>query len=457
MKSPSKWWVLLTVVSGTFVGALNTGIVNVSVPSLMRAFHAKLHEVEWVITAFMIAFSVTMPLTNWLKERLSYRMLFILSLVVFIVGSILCGVSTSLPMLIFSRIVQAIGGGAMGPLSMAIVADTFPANERGRAFGIWGFGVVIGPAIGPTLGGYLSETLSWRWIFYINVPLGLVAIALGWKFLHRAKLEVTHRIPFDTGGFVWITSAIVALLYSMALMADSGLTLWSATLLLVSALCTFFFLQVEKRMDYPLWDLALFRNQLFVSCVLVTLVRSIALFGGIFLLPFILQDHMHLSESRSGLVMLPGSLVIALMMPLSGILADRGYTRLLTTTGLLFVALSFFSFVGVNPYTPEWFAVSILVLRGIGLGLLVTPLASATMNAVKPPQVAMASSISNLAQQLGGSLGIALLVLLKSFFFKIASLGGQTSDQAELYSLHSCFLIGGLIVLVSLIPARKIH
>lgn len=449
---PSKWLILLTVVSGTFIGAMNTSIVNVSIPNLMRAFNAPLHQVEWVITAFMIAFSVTMPLTNWLKERLSYRFLFVGSLAVFAFGSFLCGVSDSLPMLLGARIIQAMGGGALGPLSMAIVTDTFPPAERGRAFGIWGLGVVIGPAIGPTLGGYLTEALSWRWIFFVNIPFTLIAISLGWIFLHKKKLEITHKMKFDLPGFVWITGAIVALLFSLTELADGGLSPLTVGLGVLSVVFTFLFVRSEKRAPAPLWDLALFRNPVFVSCILITLVRSVALFGGVFLLPLFLQGQMHMSETQSGLVMLPGALILAFMMPLTGGLADKGYSFHLTSAGLVILAASFFAFLPVGAETPASVMVAVQIIRGIGLGLLVTPLSTVTMSSVKHTQVAMASSISNLAQQLGGSLGIALLVLIKAMFVRIA-MEMPTNPNAELFSLHASFVVAGALLLLALWPA----
>lgn len=456
VKSPSKWLVLLTVVSGTFISALNTSIVNVSIPTLMKAFEAELHQVEWVITAFMIAFCVTMPLTNWLKERLSYRLLFVFSLAVFSFGSFLCGTSDSLEMLIFSRIIQALGGGALAPLSMAIVADTFPPSERGRAFGIWGLGVVIGPAIGPTLGGYLSETFSWHWIFLINIPLSVLAMALGWRYLHRKKLEITHSLPFDFLGFFSITVAIVTLLYGLSALAEKKIYT-GAMMLAIALISSFIFVRIEKRARAPLWDLSLFGNKVFVGCILITFVRSVSLFGGIFLLPLFLQEQMLLSETESGLLMLPGSLILAFMMPVTGTLADKGYTYSLTVTGLIILAVSFTIFYVISPNTAPWIVMIILLIRGIGIGLLVTPVSTATMTSVKSTEAAMASSISNVAQQLGGSFGIAILVLLKAFFFGAAVHHGQFQMQADLTSLHLCFLIAGIIVLLSLLPARNLR
>lgn len=423
----------------------------------MKVFHAELHQVEWVITAFMIAFSVTMPLTNWLKERLSYRLLFVLSLAVFSAGSFICGAAGQLEVLIFGRIIQALGGGTLAPLSMAIITDTFPAKERGRAFGIWGLGVVIGPAIGPVLGGFLSETFSWRWIFYINIPLGLIAATLGWRYLHRKALEKVHRIEFDFFGFLWITTFTISLLYSLSKMAEVGITTLVISLLIVAIGSLYLFIDNERRVKHPLWDMSLFRNRLFVSCIVITTMRSIALFGGVFLLPLVLQGHMHLSESRSGLVMMPGSLVLAFLMPITGNLADKGYSFLLTVSGLIILSASFIGFAFVDDHTMELMVTLILLVRGIGIGLLVTPVSAMTMSAVKHTQAAMASSISNVAQQLGGSIGVASLVLIKSFFEGIELSGGQSYLKAELHSLHWSFAMAGLLVLTPLVLTRNMR
>jgi EmrB/QacA subfamily drug resistance transporter len=444
-------------VSGTFIGALNTSIVNVSIPNLMKVFHAELHQVEWIVTAFMIAYSVTMPLTNWLKERLSYRLLFVVSLAIFSFGSLLCGISVQLEMLIAARVIQALGGGMLGPLSMAIIADTFHTGERGRAIGIWGLGVVLGPAFGPVLGGYLSETFSWRWIFYINIPLGLIAAFLGWRYLHRKSLEVTHRIPFDLFGFIWITTFTISQLYALSKMAEHGLSVFSFGFLLLALASMYLFILNEKKIKYPLWDLSLFKNRVFLTCILITTVRSIALFGGIILLPLVLQGQMHLSESQSGLVMMPGSLVLALMMPLTGSLSDKGFSYWLTVSGLLVLSASFFCFAFVDGNTSQWGATLILLVRGIGIGLLVTPITALTMSSVKHSQAAMASSISNVAQQLGGSLGIALLVLIKSFFFGLVMRGAQNSPEPELFSLQSSFIVAGALVLLPLFLAGNLN
>lgn len=452
----SKWMVLSAVVLGTFIGAMNTSIVNVTIPQLMRVFNAPIHAVEWIITAYMIALATSMPIVGWLKERWSYRVLFVGGLGVFTFGSVLCGAAQSIETLIMARVIQAFGAGITAPGAMAIVSHVFPPEERGRAFGIWGLGVVIGPAIGPTMGGFLSEEYSWRWIFWINLPLGLLAMAWAWTVLGGNAEEKKQRVPFDLRGFLYITASIVGFLYALTLAKESNHTNEVFGLVALSIGSLLLFLREEKRTKAPLWDLSIFHNKQFVACILVTVARSAALFGGVFLVPFLLQQQLGYSEMESGIIMLPGSLILAVMMPASGWLSDRRGVRLLSILGLLIVAVSMFLFAGVGVTSSFTWLSIILLIRGIGLGFLVTPISTATMNSVPAHQIATASSISNIAQQVGGTFGIASLVLFKEFVATQASRQGIGASGVELFSLHVSFIAAGIVMLLAVIPAWRL-
>ncbi len=454
---PSKWLVLSAVVLGSFVGAMNTSIVNVTIPQLMQVFKAPIHQVEWIITAYMIALATAMPIVGWLKERWSYRGLFVGGLGVFTLGSVLCGAAQTIEFLIVARIIQAFGAGVSAPGAMAIVTSVFPPKERGRAFGLWGLGVVIGPAIGPTLGGFLSEAYSWRWIFWINLPLGLLAMWWAWSVLEPEDKKNAARVPFDLRGFLYITAAIVGSLYALTLAKEAQHTVEACALLILSMTSLWLFVREEKRAKAPLWDLSIFRNKEFMACILVTAARSAALFGGVFLVPFLLQQQLGYSEMESGLMMLPGSLILAVMMPASGWLSDRRGVRLMSLLGLLVVAASMFLFADVGTKSSFAWLTAILLIRGVGLGFLVTPISAATMNAVPPHQVATASSISNIAQQAGGTFGIASLVLLKEFAAGMAKQRGMSGAAgSEMFSLHAAFVAAGVVMLLALIPAWRI-
>ena len=294
-----RWRVLGVVMLGTFMSALDSSIVNVSLPNMMASFGASVDDIEWVVTGYMLGFSTFMPLTAWLRDRVGYRVLYIASLAVFIAGSALCGIAPNLPALVLARVIQAFGGGAITPTGLAMIAEVFPPKERGRALGLWGVGVVVGPAFGPTLGGYLTETLGWRSIFNINLPIGIVGLLAASRILRVDKPHAQTSRGFDLPGFVLLTTFLVAALLGLSNGNREG---WSSSYVVTCALVTsvsfVLFLAVESIVSARILDLGLFRSPQFTVAMVVTAARSVALYGGIFLLPLFLQDLMGRSENR---------------------------------------------------------------------------------------------------------------------------------------------------------------
>ena len=211
-----RWKVLGVVMIGTLMSALDTSIVNVCLPSMMSSFGASVDEIEWVITGYMLGFSTFMPLTVWLRDRLGPRTLFLLALGVFTLGSLLCGIAWSLPVLVIARLIQAFGGGAITPTGMAMIAEVFPPAERGRALGIWGVGVIVGPAVGPTLGGYLTDAFGWRAIFDVNLPFGALGLLAAARVLRSDRPAAGARRSFDLAGFVLLSAFLVATLLGLS-------------------------------------------------------------------------------------------------------------------------------------------------------------------------------------------------------------------------------------------------
>jgi MFS transporter, DHA2 family, multidrug resistance protein len=404
------WKMLGVVVLGTLLSALNASTVNVCLPSMMASFGASVDDIQWVVTAYMLGFSTLMPLTVWLRDRLGHRTLYILSLVVFTVGSVLCGVAWSLPVLLLARVVQAFGGGALTPTAMAMIAEAFPPAERGRALGIWGVGMIVGPAIGPTLGGYLTEAFGWRAIFDVNVPFALVGLLTAVSILRHDRPPTTVRRPFDPAGFVLLSAFLVALLLGLSKGNVEG---WSSRYVLTCWVVAGFsfagFLLVESVVEHGILDLGLLRHGQLTIALVVTAVRSVALYGGTFLLPVFLQTHMGLDEIRTGELLLPGAVVLGAMMPFSGRLADRIGARLPTVAGLLATATFMFMYRELDSATSTWGILAPMLIRGIGIGLIYTPVMTAAMNAVPTSSAGMASSMLNLVQQVAGSVGIAVL------------------------------------------------
>ena len=428
-----RWRVLGVVMLGTVMSALDSSIVNVSLPNMMASFGASVDDIEWVVTGYMLGFSTFMPLTAWLRDRVGYKVLYVASLVVFIGGSALCGLAPNLPALVLARVIQAFGGGAITPTGLAMIAEVFPPKERGRALGLWGVGVVVGPAFGPTLGGYLTETLGWRSIFNINLPIGVVGLLAASRVLRSDKPHAQPYRGFDLPGFVLLTAFLVSALLGLSNGNREGWTSnYVVACALVSSVSFVLFLAVESIVTERILDLGLFRKPQFTVAMVVTSARSVALYGGIFLLPLFLQDLMGRSEIDTGLLLLPGALVMGLVMLVSGRIADWLGTRVCTILGLLFIAWFMWTYRRLDVTTSTWAVLYPTLVRGVGLGLLVTPVMTAAINAVPTPKAGMASSMLSLIQQISGSLGIAVLasVLGRRATFHLAVVG-QGLDAAR--------------------------
>lgn len=439
---------------GTTMAGLDSSIVNISLPVMSRQFECSLDDIEWVITIYMLSFSILIPLTNWLKGRMGFYNLYIAAISIFTLGSLMCALSNSLESLLLARVVQAMGGGAVGPVSMAIVSYTFPARVRGSVLGWWGLGALMGPALGPTLGGFLTQHFGWPAVFYINLPIGILTIWLAMKYLGFLKQQPYLSIPFDRGGFISFTIFLVTLQYGIAKAERAGLfSVQIAVVLLIAIAALITFLYLERNKPYALIDLSLFRELPFVSCILVSISRSAALFGGLFLLPFLLQGLMGYSESVSGLLILPNALVMAAFMPLAGKWSDRHGSRNISIAGLLLLALSMLGFSILNEGSPVWWILSIMAVRGLGMGLLLAPLNAATISAVRPSQVTMASVISSLMMQVGGALGIAVLAIASQSALQAHEEAGLSHAVAQHLALQTGFRISLFILLVTLIPA----
>lgn len=408
-----KWQVLIVVMIGTLMAALDSSIVNVSIPAMMANLSVGTHDIEWVSTAYMLAFAAFMPLTAWIRTKTGHKRLYIGSLIVFTTGSVLCALAWSLPSLIAARVFQALGAGAVTPTGMAMIAETFEPRERGRAMGFWGVGVIVGPAIGPTLGGILTRYYGWRSIFMVNLPIGIFGVLLALRLLRTERVAQRESPPFDLWGFLSLTLFLVSFLIGLSQGEYKG---WSSTYIwtcwALSSAGFMGFLIAQRWVQEGVLDLSLLLHPTYSLTLLITFVRSIALFGGTFLLPLFLQQLQGLDEIACGLLLLPGSLVIALVMPFSGQMSDRMGARALVCLGLAILAYSLYLYADLDVSWSNWNIVRVTMIRGIGFGLLFAPVTALAVNSVPPHKVGMASSTLNLVQQVGGSVGIALLTTI---------------------------------------------
>jgi DHA2 family multidrug resistance protein len=489
-----KWQVLVVVMIGTLMSALDSSIVNVSIPKIMADFGVSLDDIEWVVTSYMLAFASLMPLTAWLRDRMGHKSLYIWSLVIFTFGSVMCGLAWNLPVMIIARVVQAAGGGAIIPTGMAMITETFEPHERGKALGFWGMGAVMGPAFGPTIGGYLTTWFGWPSIFLVNLPIGIIGIYFALKLLRADKPAAGSGKKFDAFGFVTLAVFLVGFLLGMSKGETEGWTSAYVTTCFIAAFFGFVgFLTVETQIPNAIMDLKLLKNPVFVACFSLTAVRSIALYGGTFLLPVFLQNYKNLDEIDSGLLLLPGSLLMGVLMPFAGRLGDKMSPRWMGLIGFALLGWFFFEYRNLDVTTSTWGLVWPTLIRGVGIAMLIAPLTATAMNAVPKSSAGMASSMLNIIQQVGGSAGIAILsVLLQrrskyhlslagsavdssspafhetfSRFYQVAHdsgltrvesakaassiLGRQISMMSTVHGFQDAFLIGGIITFVTLL------
>lgn len=405
---PSFWLPLFVIVLGAFAAILNNSSINVAIPKLMAIFGVTADEIQWVVTAYMLTSAVIIPSTGYLGDRFGNKKIYIISLLIFSTASILCSLAWSNSSLIAFRILQGIGGGAVMPVSMAIVYRIVPKEKIGLALGIWGMTAVMAPAIGPTVGGYIIEHFNWRLLFLINVPVGIMGIVLSALLLEETPVKTS--IKFDLGGFITSTVGCFTLLLALSEGPKEG---WTSYYIVMLFTVSFFFLLLfvltELWEKEPMLDLRLLTNQTFLLSVLIGGLINIGLFGGVFLIPIFTQNLLGLSAYETGLLLFPAALVSGLMMPISGIIFDRFGAKGIGIIGVTITAICTLELQNLNTDMALATIVLIMVLRSFGMGLAMMPITTAGMNAMPINLVGRASALSNVSRQIFASFGIAIL------------------------------------------------
>ena len=323
LSSNYKWWVLVTAIFGAFVSILDTTIVNTALPHIQRAFGSDLHVASYVTTAYTLAQGVIIAASGFLANRFGIKRMYLLSLALFTLGSVLCGIAWNITILILFRVLQGASGAALFPLSLSLIFGAFPEEQRGLANGIFGIPVLVAPALGPAIGGYLAEYVDWRWIFYVNVPIGIIGIVICWRMLHESELQPT--LPFDLRGFLLIASGLGLLLFGLSNLAYDG---WGSLLtvtgpVILALLLLLLFIPLELRTARPLLDVRLFQRRNFLVGNLISWVAVASLFGSTFLLPQYLQVLRGLSSYNAGLLLAPQGLAAMVGTIVVGLLYSR--------------------------------------------------------------------------------------------------------------------------------------
>ncbi len=407
-KSESFWLPLMVVVVGAFTAILNNSSINVALPKLMAIFGVAADDIQWVLTAYMLVSGVVIPVTGYISDQLGAKRLYLIAMAVFAVGSVLCSIAWSNGSMIAARVVQGIGGGAIMPVSMAIVYSIVPREKIGMALGVWGMAAVCAPAIGPTLGGYIIDHFSWRFLFTMNIPVGLAGILLGHLLLPEGPPRKESKL--DIWGFVLATTGCFSLLLALSQGHKEGWTsFYIVTLLIVAFFALLMFIIFELIQEQPLLNLRLFKNGIFTVSVFTSSLLNIGLFGGVFLIPLFTQNLMSLTPYQTGLILMPAALVTAVMMPISGFLFDRFGARALSLAGLIITAWGTWKLSTINLDISNTRIIFYTSFRSLGMGLSFMPITTAGMNTVPIHLIARASALSNVIRQVAASFGIAIL------------------------------------------------
>jgi EmrB/QacA subfamily drug resistance transporter len=402
---------LLVVMIGSFMAVLDTSIVNVAIPRLQNEFGASTDQVQWVATAYTLALGIITPLTGWLGDRYGLDRVQNIALILFVAGSALCGLATSLNILIGFRIFQAVGGGLLPAVSQAMVYRMVPREKLGAAMGLYGFGVVVAPAIGPTIGGYLVEYVNWRLIFYINVPIGIAAAVLSFMLLPRFPKIAGQK--FDYLGFGTIAVGLFALLLALS---EGETWHWSSYstmgLIAIGILSLALFVVVELSVEQPMLDLRVFRSATYTISAILVAVLSIGLFAGLFYVPLFLQRGDNLGAFETGLLLLGPAVVTVIMMPISGWLYDRIGARWPAVIGLAVVAWSSYLMHSMDTSTTRGTFMIWLAIRNLGTGLAFMPIMAGSISVLPVRLVSRASALNNIVLRVSSALGLALLTAL---------------------------------------------
>jgi EmrB/QacA subfamily drug resistance transporter len=399
------------VMLGAVMSILDTTVVNVAIDHLAVAFHSSLTEIQWVITGYTLALATVIPVSGWAADRFGTKRIYMSSLVLFTLGSVLSGLAWSAGSLIFFRVLQGFGGGMIMPAVMTILTKKAGPHRMGRVMGVLGVPMLIAPILGPILGGWLVDNASWRWIFFINVPIGIVAFILALIVLDRDQPQPAHRL--DWIGMLLLSPGLAVFIFGLAESSTYGfgsVRSWGPTLLGVVLIAAWFL--HSWRTPNPLIDLRTFAHTRAGAAAGTFLLFAISVFGTMLLVPLYYQTVRGASALQAGLLLAPGGLGAMLMMPLSGKLTDRYGPTWLPATGLPFVAVGLIPFVFVGAHTSYVLLSAGNFVQGLGMGLAMMPNMTAAMQAVPSAAIARTSTAMNIIRQGGASIGTAVLSVI---------------------------------------------
>ncbi len=410
----SPWIVAIAVMSATFMEVLDTTVVNVSLPHIAGNLSATIDESTWALTSYLVANAIILPLTGWISSYFGRKRFLMTSVAGFTAASFLCGLAPNLPFLILFRVIQGLTGGALQPISQAVLLEAFKPEERGRAMGFWGLGIVVAPILGPVLGGWLTDSYSWRWVFYINIPVGLVALTLIQLYVFDPPYITRRSGRIDYWGIGLLAVGVGAL----QLLLDKGQeddwfeSSVIVALLVLSVVMLVAFVARELRADHPVVDLRVLKVRTYAVGVFLMTVLGFVLYGSLVLLPLLLQTLLGYPSLQAGIAMAPRGMGAFIAMPVVGTLVGKVDARKILAVGLVVGAATLFWLGSLNTSLGYWDIFWPQFIQGVSLGLLFVPLTTITMNPIPREGMGNATSIFNLMRNIGGSMGIAAATTL---------------------------------------------
>jgi DHA2 family multidrug resistance protein len=411
----NKWLITIAVMAGTFMEIIDTTVVNVALPHLAGSLSAGVDEATWVLTSYLVSNAVVLPITGWLSALFGRKRFLMICLALFTFSSMLCGSAPTLGTLIFFRIFQGVGGGALQPISQAILLETFPVRERGMAMAIWGLGVVIAPIIGPLLGGWITDNLSWRWAFYINLPIGLISLLMTALFIFDPEY-----IRKQKAGSIdyWGLGLLIVGLGALQVVLDKGeredwfSSAFILRLAVISGVALILLIYRELKTAHPVVDLRLFKERNYSAGVTIMFFFGFVLYGSIMLLPLFLQTLMGYDATLAGTSLAWGGVGSLLIMPIVGRLTTVVDSRWLVGIGLVINAVAVYLMSMFNTQVDFYTATWPRFVQGFGLGTTFVSLTTLTMSRISQEKMGNATGIFNLMRNLGGSFGIAAATTL---------------------------------------------
>lgn len=410
-RTVNKWLITITVMLPTLMEIIDTSVANVALPHMQGSMNAGTDEITWVLTSYLVANAVVLPMTGWLARLFGRKRFLIICIIIFTIASFLCGAAPNLTTIIIFRVIQGAAGGALIPTSQAILMETFPPRQQGMAMAIFGVGAMFGPIVGPALGGWITDNLDWRWIFYINIPLGFIAVAMAAFFIFDPEhLKHKRKIPIDYAGLALLITG----LGTLQVVLDKGQredwfnSPFISVCTLITVVSLVMLIIVELRNSHPVINLRLFKDVSFTAGNTMMFFVGFCLYSSIVLIPLFLQTLMGYTATLAGMVLAPGGVATLITMPLVGAMLASYDGRKIVLAGLIIGALSMFIMQQFTLEASYWDFVWPRVILGVGLAMIFVPLTTVTLSTISREELGNATGMFNLLRNVGGSVGIAI-------------------------------------------------